>query len=90
MGDAHWRGRIGRTRNPTLRLMQADFRSLPFGDRSFDYVVSFGAVKHDIDGSEKALRESRRVLKPNGKLLCSVPCLNLYRAAGYPWVVSQR
>ncbi|MDI6447843.1 class I SAM-dependent methyltransferase [Anaerobaca lacustris] len=75
---------VGRAHNPSLNLIQADFRSLPFDDGSFDYVVSFGAVEHDIEGPEDALREFHRVLKPDGKLMCSVPCLNLYRTIGYP------
>lgn len=75
---------VGRAHNPNLNLVQADFRHLPFEDESFDYVVSFGAVEHDIEGPQDALREFHRVLKPDGKLMCSVPCLNLYRTIGYP------
>ena len=67
--------------------MQADIRNLPFDDESFDYAVSFGAIEHDVNGPEEALREFQRVLKPNGKLMCSVPCLNFYRTLGYPWLV---
>ena len=78
---------VGRAHNPNLNLIQADFRSLPFEDQSFDYICSFGAVEHDIDGPEEALREFRRILKPSGKLMCSVPCLNFYRTLGYPWLV---
>jgi len=78
---------VGRSHNPSLRLIQADFRKLPFEDRSFDYVVSFGAIEHDVRGPEKALQEFQRVLKPQGRLMCSVPCLNLYRTLGYPWLV---
>ena len=43
---------VGRKHNPDLNLIQADLRNLPFGDESFDYVVSFGAVEHDINGPE--------------------------------------
>jgi SAM-dependent methyltransferase len=81
---------VGRTHNPNLHLVQADFRHLPFDDDSFDYVVSFGAVEHDINGPEDALREFRRVLKPGGTLMCSVPCLNLYRSIGYPWLLASK
>ena len=81
---------VGRTHNPNLNLMQADFRKLPFDDESFDYIVSFGAVEHDINGPEDALREFRRILKPNGKLMCSVPCLNFYRTLGYPWLLVRK
>jgi len=81
---------VGRAHNPSLELLQADFRNLPFDDESFDYVVSFGAIEHDIGGPEDALREFYRVLKPNGKLMCSVPCLNFYRILGYPWLAVRK
>lgn len=81
---------VGRAHNPNLNLMQADCRSLPFDNESFDYIVSFGAVEHDINGPEEALREFRRILKPTGKLMCSVPCLNFYRTLGYPWLVARK
>jgi SAM-dependent methyltransferase len=78
---------VGKRYNPNLKLIQADFRNLPFDSESFDYIVSFGAIEHDIDGPQKALREFHRILKPQGKLLCSVPCLNFYRTIGYPLLV---
>ena len=81
---------VGRAHNPNLNLLQADFRNLPFDDESFDYIVSFGAVEHDVNGPEDALREFRRILKPSGKLMCSVPCLNLYRTIGYPSLVVRK
>jgi len=76
---------IGREHNPNLNLIKADFRNLPFEKDSFDYIVSFGAIEHDINGPEEALREFLRVLKPNGRFMCSVPCLNFYWIVGYPW-----
>jgi SAM-dependent methyltransferase len=78
---------VGRKANPDLRLLRGDFRSLPFADDSFDYIVSFGAVEHDRQGPEPALREFLRVLKPGGVLMCSVPCLNAMRCVGLPWLV---
>jgi SAM-dependent methyltransferase len=77
--------KVGLAANPGLRLIQADFRSLPFDEATFDFVVSFGAVEHDIGGPEQALHEFRRVLKPSGLLMCSVPCLNIQRALALPW-----
>jgi len=81
---------VGRAHNPDLNLIQADIRNLPFEDESFDYIVSFGTIEHDINGPEDALIEFRRVLKPSGKLMCSVPCLNFYRTVGYPWLVVRK
>ncbi|UCD49728.1 MAG: methyltransferase domain-containing protein [Phycisphaerales bacterium] len=81
---------VGRAHNANLELVQADFRQLPFDDETFDYIVSFGAVEHDVNGPEGALQEFRRVLRPDGKLMCSVPCLNLYRKLALPLLVAQR
>jgi SAM-dependent methyltransferase len=76
-----------RRHNPALRLMQADFRRLPFPSNTFDYVVSLGAIEHDGGGPEAALREFHRALKPSGRLMCSVPCLNVERVMQLPWFV---
>jgi SAM-dependent methyltransferase len=79
--------RAGKAADATLRLMRADFRALPFADATFDTVVSFGAIEHDVGGPDAALREFFRVLSPSGRLLCSVPCLNAERLATLPWAV---
>ena len=77
--------RAGKAVDSMLRLMRADFRALPFADATFDAVVSFGAVEHDVGGPDAALQEFFRVLRPSGRLLCSVPCLNAERLATLPW-----
>jgi SAM-dependent methyltransferase len=77
--------RIGNLANPDLRLLAADFLTLPFADQSFDYILSLGAVEHDVRGPEAALRELHRVLKPSGHLMCSVPCLNVERTVMLGW-----
>ncbi len=53
-------------------LTRADATAMPFGDESFNTVLSVCALEHipDIEG---ALREVGRVLKPGGELLFSVP-----------------
>src|SRR5262249_49370447 len=70
-----------------METVEADVRALPFGDRSFDQVLLVSALEHvgadntmygadagrDDDGRRKALRELRRVLRPNGTLLVTVP-----------------
>jgi SAM-dependent methyltransferase len=77
--------RVGKTVNSDLRLVSADLMALPFAAESFDYVVSLGAVEHDVRGPEAALREFNRVLRPGGRLLCSVPCLNVERTILLGW-----
>lgn len=50
----------------------ADVLNLPFEDNSFEAVVSFETVEHVMDGN-KFMTEMRRVLKPDGVLICSTP-----------------
>jgi SAM-dependent methyltransferase len=72
---------------PGLRGVVADVRKLPFDDASFDLVYCLSTLEHvgrdnevyDVDaaredtGDEAALRELRRVLARDGRLLVSVP-----------------
>jgi SAM-dependent methyltransferase/DNA-directed RNA polymerase subunit RPC12/RpoP len=58
--------------NPDLPAACAASDSLPFATRSFDLVICHHSLEHfrDIPG---AIREIRRVLKPEGRLFVSVP-----------------
>jgi SAM-dependent methyltransferase len=72
---------------PGLRPVVADVRQLPFDDGSFDLVYCISTLEHvgrdnsvyeidaerDEHGDEAALRELRRVLAGDGRLLVSVP-----------------
>ena len=54
-----------------IEFKQADVRKLPFGDASFDVIVSSGALHHvgrDYSEHEQAISEMLRVLKPNGQI----------------------
>lgn len=51
-----------------IQIQQGDLLELPFADASFDYVHCWGVLMH-IPEIEKALAESIRVLKPDGKLI---------------------
>ncbi len=55
-------------RTPDARLLRAPAEDLPFQDASFDVVVST-LVLCTVDDQPRALRELRRVLRPDGKLL---------------------
>jgi len=46
--------------------------TLPYASRSFDYITSLDGLEH-IDSPPQAFREYRRLLKPGGHLVLSVP-----------------
>jgi SAM-dependent methyltransferase len=51
---------------------RADMRALPFGDRSFDFVVSIQSIEH-VPDPERALAEAARVLRPDGRAILVTP-----------------
>jgi demethylmenaquinone methyltransferase/2-methoxy-6-polyprenyl-1,4-benzoquinol methylase len=59
--------RVGRTRGP-LNFSSADALQLPFGEATFDAVVSGFLMRNVID-LQKALQEQYRVLKPQGRMV---------------------
>lgn len=57
-------------------VIRGDARSLPFKDGRFDIVLALDVLEHvDYNDQHKVLEEMKRVLKPNGKALISVPNL---------------
>ena len=72
---------------PGLRSVVADVRELPFESGTFDFALCISTLehvgrdnavysvdaKHEEDGDAAALRELRRVLAKDGRLLVSVP-----------------
>ncbi len=52
--------------------VQTDAALLPFSDASFDAVFIFDVLEH-IDGDDVVVEEIRRVLRPGGALLITVP-----------------
>jgi SAM-dependent methyltransferase len=60
-------------------LCVGDVAALPFADETFDIYYSGGVVEHFEEGPERAILEARRVLRPDGILLISVPYLSLMR-----------
>ena len=58
--------------NSLSSLAQANGIALPFRDNSFDACLSLDVLEH-IQDDTSALKEIRRVLKPGGVLLLTVP-----------------
>ena len=68
------RGNVGKERKKNVLLVNGNACRLPFPDNTFDGVL-FIAALHNIKGRENrlnALREVKRVLKPERKALISV------------------
>jgi SAM-dependent methyltransferase len=60
-----------------LSLCKADAAELPFTDRSFGIVTALDVIEH-LDDDVTALREIRRILRPGGVAIISVPA--------FPWL----
>lgn len=51
---------------------KGDITGIPFADGSFDLVLATDVIEH-VDDDMAALREIRRILKPGGRALITVP-----------------
>jgi SAM-dependent methyltransferase len=54
------------------KVTRGDVCALPFADETFDCVLATDIIEH-VDDDVTALREIRRVLKPDGRVLITVP-----------------
>ncbi len=60
-----------------LNVRQADIMDLPFPEATFSGVMAFGLYHNFEQGCDKALKETLRVMQPNGILVASVRVNNL-------------
>jgi SAM-dependent methyltransferase len=58
------------------RVTRGDASALPFPDASFELVLATDIIEH-VDDDGLALREVRRVLKPGGRVLVTVPTFRM-------------
>ena len=64
-----------------VKLVRSDGEVLPFPDDTFDVVYSFG-VLHHTPGTETAIEEVRRVLKPGGSAVVGL----YHRNSAFYWL----
>lgn len=66
---------VGRLRNtyPGMRWTCGTTQAMPYPDRSFDGMISWGVIEHDPNGPGAQLREFARVLKDGGAAIITVP-----------------
>jgi SAM-dependent methyltransferase len=75
---------MARKNIPTADLRHAGAENLPFPDQSFEYVTCVEVLEHLPQALRgPAFREMRRVLKPAGRLLLTVP-----HAGWFAWLDS--
>jgi SAM-dependent methyltransferase len=64
---------------PDMNIQVGDILDLDYPDDTFGAYISLGVIEHFREGPQVALAEARRVLKPSGGIVCSVPYFNPYR-----------
>ena len=74
---------------PGVRLVEADARSLPFPDHSFDGVIALDLLTH-LPDLERGLRELARVVVPGGVLIYDSSNASPWWVPAYPSYVNWR
>lgn len=64
---------------PELKVTLGDVRSLPYDDEYFNGYWSLGVIEHFWDGFDSIASEMARVLKKDGYLFLTFPCLSPMR-----------
>lgn len=68
----NWLRRLPSAANPALLRVQANIFHLPFPDATFEHVIAAEVLEH-LPGPDAALREIRRILRPGGTFVATVP-----------------
>ncbi len=61
-----------KSRLPGIQLDEGSILELPFADNTFDLVTAFDVIEH-VEDDLQAVREMKRVCKPGGLVVVSVP-----------------
>lgn len=64
---------------PNLKISDGDVENLNFPDNFFDGYWSLGVIEHFYEGYSKITKEMERVVKNNGYLFITFPCLSSFR-----------
>lgn len=70
-------------RFPSYEFMSGVFPPFPFGDNSFDSIITFQVIEH-VKEDEAFIREIHRVLKPGGTALITTPNIKMTLSRN-PW-----
>jgi len=63
---------IATTRNPGAEWIRCNLQYMPFADHSFDKICCSEVIEHVLDPTA-VLRELHRVIKPDGRLVITIP-----------------
>ncbi|MFC0771987.1 class I SAM-dependent methyltransferase [Terrimonas alba] len=63
--------KVARQRNPANNFLEEDLEALPFTGESFDIVTGFNSFQY-AGNFENAIREAKRVLKKDGRLVIGI------------------
>ncbi len=79
--DLTWEGISKTPRRARIHPVQANIETIPFGEDSFDALISLDVLVHFPRGEElKAVREFARVLRPHGLLIIRVSAHEVLRS----------
>jgi 2-polyprenyl-3-methyl-5-hydroxy-6-metoxy-1,4-benzoquinol methylase len=72
--------KVAKNKNPKMDFIVASCTDIPFPDNSFDTVVASEVIEHiNYDDGKNFLKEARRALNRQGRIIVSTPNLsNLY------------
>ena len=73
-----------------VAVVRGDAETIPFADKTFDFIFSWGVLHHTHD-MDAAVKEAARVLKPGGRGMMMVYNKNsvVYYAHGLYWLIAK-